>query len=88
MPPKLLASFKIKFLIGGVMNNLRNASDLMDRAEITLTSAMSGFDMDETVFRMSNEDLIITLRLATELVNEAQNELSGCERKASLICFY
>jgi len=69
------------------MNNLRNASELLDRAEITLTNAMSGFDMDDAVFKISNEDLIITLRLATELIIEAQNELSGCERKTSLIQF-
>ena len=70
------------------MNNLRDASELMDRAEITLTNAMAGFDMDAGVFKISNEDLVITLRLATELIIEAQNELSGCERKTSLVCFY
>jgi hypothetical protein len=70
------------------MNNLRNASELMDRAEITLTNAMSGFNMDAGVFKVSNEDLIITLRLATELIIEAQNELSGKCRKTSLINFY
>ena len=69
------------------MDNLRNASELLDRAEITLTNAMSGFNMDEDEFKISNEDLIITLRLATELIIEAQNELSGCERKTSLIQF-
>lgn len=69
------------------MNNLRNASELLDRAEITLTNAMSGFNMDEGAFKISNEDLIITLRLATELIIEAQNELSGCERKTSIIQF-
>ena len=70
------------------MSNLSNASELTDRAEITLTNAMSGFNMEESIFKISNEDLIITLRLATELIIEAQNELSGCDRKTSLVCFY
>lgn len=68
--------------------NQRNTSELLDRAEITLTNAMAGFNMDKESFAMSNEDLIISMRLATELIIEAQNELSGCERKTSLICFY
>lgn len=69
------------------MNNLRNVSELLDRAEITLTNAMAGFNMDAGVFKISNEDLIITLRLTTELIIEAQNELSGCERRTTLIQF-
>jgi hypothetical protein len=42
----------------------------------------------EGVFKITNEDLIITLRLTTELIIEAQNELSGGDRKTSLINFY
>ncbi|MFT6920105.1 MAG: hypothetical protein ACJA2G_002753 [Cognaticolwellia sp.] len=70
------------------MNNLRNTSELLDRAEITLTNAMASFDMDKEAFKISNEDLVITLRLAIELIIEAQNEVSGCERKTSLIQFF
>ena len=41
--------------------------------------------VDAGAFKISNEDLIITIRLATELIIEAQNELSGCERRTTLI---
>ncbi|MFQ3192254.1 MAG: hypothetical protein ACI936_003406 [Paraglaciecola sp.] len=69
------------------MNNLRNTSELLVRAEITLTNAMAGFDMDKEAFKISNEDLIITLMLAAEFIIDAQSELSGSEGKTNLIQF-
>ena len=56
------------------------ASELLSRAEITLSNVLASNDMERDNFNIPYEDVITTMQLATELIIQAQTALTGIRR--------